>query len=417
MADLDRDLANRLTRLASAVPVAPSQLDPVHRTAVAARQRVRLAWITPLIALVVIVGLSALVGPRPSPGATPSLVSAPPSASSAIPTPFLPTEPVVSTSRDGDFDLVLRAGKHVYAPNEPIDITAALTYRGAAETVDISTDSGGPIVFGIFEKVYGEIQIGGLSDLMCKHSTLTRDQPLVSTFKKMGGFDGDHPQASQFQAFFADPQLRLPTGTWHIYAASGSPCLGSEIAYSLRAEIEIVVADDPMSTPGIPVATDWQDKPVYGGDDVGSVVLQLKSGHSRYEEGAPIDVVVSYWFADGPTLVASHFGPEAELSIDQLDATQPKQLLRVYDSACVDLGRVDGMQRDVAIGPGLMTFFRADVVPDGLDALFVDGSLRLPAGRWRITAVVAGTFGPCSAPGDQYQLRASIEIEVVKPAT
>lgn len=411
MSDLDRDLAERLSQLAAAVPTVSGQLDPVNRSAVIARHSVRMAWLTPLVVgVAAILGASVLSGPgaQPTPGATQSPRTSGTQGSSPD------KGPPVSTDRSSDFDLVLRAGKPLYAPDEPIDISASLTYRGALGSVEISTDSGGPIMFGIREQVYGEIHLGGLSLLTCKRSTLTGDQSLVEPFKKSGGFSGDHPQADQFRVFFEDPQLRLPEGTWHIYAWSSSPCMGSEVAFQLNTQIEIVVDDDPAATPGHPPATEYPFKPVYGGADIGLVVLQLKSERPTYEARAPIELAVDYWFADGPRLIASHFQPEVGLSIVQLDATDPEGRITVYDSACVDLGLVTGKERHVEVGPRLIAEVRGDALPETNDELFVDGQLRLPVGTWRISASVAGTFAPCSGDGESYELQASLEIEVVE---
>ena len=58
VADLDRELANRLGRLADAVPLSSAHLDPVHRGAVVARRGVRMAWFTPIAAGLVVIALA-----------------------------------------------------------------------------------------------------------------------------------------------------------------------------------------------------------------------------------------------------------------------------------------------------------------------------------------------------------------------
>jgi hypothetical protein len=333
----------------------------------------------------------------------------------AAPAPTEIANPTQSaTDRDGDFELTFRSDKTHYAPNEPIDVTAALTYHGRSQAVEITHDSGGPILFGIREKVFGAIQVGGLSLLTCGGTTLRRDDPIVKGFQKGGAFSNEHPEAEMHRAWMMDPELRLPEGTWHLYAASGGPCMGSGPTFGLMAEIEIVVDDNPTATPGHPAPTEWADKPVYGGADIGWVVLQLKSTHARYEAGEPVELEASYWFADGKPLVASHFQPELALAIEQLDATDPQTRAVIDDNACVDLGMVEGVERLLVLGPGNVTSMRADLVPPNFEDLFVDGTLRLPVGRWRISASVAGTFAPCGERGDPYVLAAAVEIEVVE---
>jgi hypothetical protein len=579
MAELDAELSARLSRLAAAVPVASGQLDVVHRDAVRARQQVRMAWLTPLVVLVVgVVAASALqIGPF-APGATPqpsgpitaatrhgdftlSMVAEkgtylegepidisaslsydggestvishgsgaggsaigfgidepifggarlepfwgpqceattllrdrplsvpfekttspvfdpgtsalalflldpelrlppgvwhvyavapfrligcfdtfgeietiemrveleitvlPRPGETPLPSDANPPEPTTAsqpgttaTDRDGDFGLVLEAGKPRYRPDEAIDVRAALTYHGGENAIDFATDSAGPIQFGIREKVFGEIDMGGISLLTCDTSTLRRNEPLVERFQKSGGFSGEHPDAEMFRSWMEDPELRLPEGTWHLWASVSAPCMGGEPAFSLHAEIEIVVDDDPTATPGHPAPTEWADKPVYGGDDIGWAALQLKSEHARYEAGTPIQLSAWYWFMDGqPDMVASHFGPELALSIEQLDVTKLQSLTVLYDTACIDLGKVEGTERRIALGPHNVMSYRAAAVPESAPALFVDDALQLPIGRWRISASVAGTFAPCGQPGEPYAMHTSLEVEVVQ---
>lgn len=584
MADLDSDLSRRLSRLADAVPTA--RLDPVHLRAVEARHRVRMAWMTPLVALVVIVVGSTLIGGRGHPGATSGpgvstpagpvaattrsgdfeltiraekgryeagdaigieasleylgqdpvdirhaqgarvpgrgIVDGPDTGGTGGPIGFGIVEPVLgdlnlgptwaesceltalepgavlrvpfskaagwsgddprsdeyeayfwdpvlrltagtwhvyavaefsigqcgaaqikmrvdltievvpgppapaegsagagpaTLDRDGPFSLELRAGKARYAPNEAIDVVSTLLFDGPGESIEFQHDSSGPIMFGIRERVFGEIDVGGISILMFDQTTLQRSVPYVKSFVKSGGIGGNHPDEAMFRSWMEDPVLRLPEGTWHLYAVAGGSMLDGDSVtggFSLSAEVEIVVDDDPAATPGHPAATEYPYKPVYGGADIGSVVLQLKSERPIYAAGAPIELSVDYWFADGPRLNASHFYPEVGWSLVQLDATDPEARFTVYDSLCVDLGLVTGMERHIEIGPRLIAAVRGDALPELNDELFVDGSLRLPVGRWRISASVAGTFGPCSGGGEPYELDASLEIEVVE---
>jgi heat shock protein HslJ len=68
MADLDAELATRLSRLAAAVPVSTGQLDVVHRDSVRGRSGVRVAWVLPIVVAVIAIatfGLLGLVGESP----------------------------------------------------------------------------------------------------------------------------------------------------------------------------------------------------------------------------------------------------------------------------------------------------------------------------------------------------------------
>ena len=201
MADLDRDLSNRLSRLAEAVPVSKGRLDPVHRGAVEARQRVRMAWVTPLVFLVVAVLLTSVLGIGPfAPGATDG--------------------PVSATTRSGDFELTIRSTRSRYAAGEPIDISASLTYLGQGGPIEIGHDigqDGSPIGFGVLEPIFEGYHLsGGVSRLMCHQSTVSPIEPINQPFRKTGGgYDGD---GAGFVAYMRDPVFWLPEGTWHPYA-------------------------------------------------------------------------------------------------------------------------------------------------------------------------------------------------------
>jgi hypothetical protein len=393
MTDLDVELSNRLARLADAVPVAAAHLDSVHRTAVQARQRVRMAWVTPAIALVtaaIVVGLFG-VGPSARAGAT-------------------------STVRDGDFQLTLRSAKARYTTAEPIDVVGELTYTGASASVVISADDAGPVLLSVREPVFGAIQLGGVSQLMCARSTLTRNTPVVVPFKKAGGFDGEHPQASQFQAYFEDPVFRLPAGTWHIVATAQSPCLGSEASFKLETEIAIVVSDDPNATLGLPAPTPWADKPVYGGDDIGNMDLQVESVHPTYKAGSPIDLDTWYSFAEGPPLATTPFIQEVAFSIVENDPVAAVVRTLAPDTGCGTTTVSPLEERHVRLDDTSVVLIKASDWPDESEAALKRGVLALPVGHWRITAVVRAKFGPCASPTETWEVHASVEFDVI-PST
>lgn len=173
-----------------------------------------------------------------------------------LPSPSQPPDVSQSfTETDGDFELVLTSDKRVYRPDEPIRIEARLTYHGSQSSMVIGHDMGSPISFGIAEKVFGLIQVGGLSLLTCEPTTLVRDEPLIEPFRKSGGvLDGQPHDEEMVMAWMRDPVLRLPVGTWHVTASAGSPCMGMGASFSVGGQLTIVVADDPHATSGPPIA-------------------------------------------------------------------------------------------------------------------------------------------------------------------
>jgi len=401
---LDRDLAERLERLAAAVPVRTGQLDPVHTSAVAARHRLRMRWLTPLIVLLLAALTYLLIN---------GVGNGPLRALRLDPQTNDATSPV-GTDRDGDFALTLRAGKSNYTPDEPIDVVASLLYDGDREAVEIRTDSSGPIMFGIRESVFGAIDVGTWSLLMCESSVLSADQPLLVPFSKGGGFDGEHPDAAKFREWLTDEELRLPEGTWHLYAVTQAPCLGGDVTFDLRTEIEIVVDDDPDATPGQPVATDWQDKPVYGGDDIGSMMLQVRSAHPTYDVGTPIDLDAWFSFGDGNEASLRPFQQRVEYTITHVDPNAATvDWPREMPLRCGSTMMAWGEERHVPLDPRDVVLIKATSWPDSATEALGRGQLVLPEGRWRITLVVRAEFGPCGSPTETWVTHASVEVDVI----
>jgi hypothetical protein len=245
----DLELRNRLDGLAAAVPVeTPGSLGKATTAGVRAGSASRLLAPAALVSLVavVLVGIAAglaRVGPfGPAASGANQSVGATPTKTST------PSENLgqVATDHDGDFELRLASDKSSYAPDEPIDVVASLVYRGQELSIDVVYQAPDPFAFGIRERIYGAIELQPLSRLMCapKHATLTRDAPLTQPFQKSGGFPGNDPRADSFTAFMRDPVLRLPSGTWHIYAVGGVGPGCAQLpspSASLEAELTIVV--------------------------------------------------------------------------------------------------------------------------------------------------------------------------------
>jgi hypothetical protein len=219
----DRDFADRLARLAAAVPVRSGQLDPVHAGAVAARHQLRMRWLSPLVALVIL----ALVG-----GALGSLT--------------VLNGPISATTRVGDFELTFRSEKARYATGEPVGLSASLTYVGPKPLVRIHHAYMTPLGFGFTEPVNG-VQLSPGWRMSCETEELLQGLPLVRGFRKSGGDNGDTPG---FLPFMNDPNLVLPAGRWHAYAVAyfGTGECGGGESFELRADLTIEVVDRPTPT-------------------------------------------------------------------------------------------------------------------------------------------------------------------------
>ncbi len=228
----DPELRDRLARLAAAVPVnepvsATPEAGHLVRGPVVWRRSApsRLAVATVVVATLAVVvwgGMTGRFGPA-GPG----------------------TSNVVN---DGTFELTLAASKSRYSASDPIVAHATLRYLGSDPSVTIFHSEIGPVGFAIDEPVPlaggGAVQLSAISRLMCTSSVLRPGIPLDVAFSKSGGNTAGSPPPSDdvVRAFFGDPVLRLPVGTWHLVALASlslDSCGGEK--HQLQARITIKI--------------------------------------------------------------------------------------------------------------------------------------------------------------------------------
>lgn len=199
--------------------------------------------------------------PTDTPGAqrSPSVASASPAGSLApvpgpsgrIPTiPGAPTGPEItggtaqlSESSDAAFRLTLETDQDRYRAGQPIRASATLTYLGPQDTVIAwGSSTPGLVGFGV-ESVDPPITIGAAFTADCSQHPMTRGTPVDYPFAKSGGFSEGEPLAPLYRAYFDDPELRLPEGTWTISAGasfySGAGC--GDALHELTASVTVVV--------------------------------------------------------------------------------------------------------------------------------------------------------------------------------
>jgi hypothetical protein len=166
-------------------------------------------------------------------------------------TPNASAGPVTGTAYDAPFKLWITASKASYGNGEAIDVTATLIYEGPEASTTIGHGGSTPIGFGIVEPVDG-VQLQPVVELNCARTTLTRGVALEQAFGKSGSNPDANPS---FSAFMQDPVLRLPPGTWHIYAEASfledPDCAGSQ--HDIRAEVTVTVstATAPTEQPAL----------------------------------------------------------------------------------------------------------------------------------------------------------------------
>ncbi|HUS61259.1 MAG TPA: hypothetical protein VMY34_03615, partial [Acidimicrobiales bacterium] len=369
MADLDRDLSSRLSRLAESVPVGRGQLDPVHTGAVSARQSVRLAWATPLVALIVVALAAGLA--KTSPAAPAS-------------------SPVVSAVRDGPFELTLTSNRSQYLLGEAIDVKASLTFHGPGGTVTIAHGHGSPVAFGVVERV-GKVFLVPAWRQSCELSALEREVPLVRPFAKSGSFSGDNPAASDAAGFFEDPVLVLPAGIWHLYVVAdfGVGDCGID-RHLLRTDIEITVADAPGPS------ADRSKSSISEGD----FELSLAAAKGTFSSDEPLDVIASL----------TYLGPDEHIVIHHLTwgplefgMWAPGVTLNPRGRwTCSDLEMTRGVPITEALGD-LGNGGTQFAVPHGLreitaSAQFSRGSCDAPPDAMETSIIVAVADGPDDIP-------------------
>jgi hypothetical protein len=389
MADLDSDLSRRLSRLAAAVPTSRTALDPVHRSAVEARQRVRMAWVTPLVVLVAAAAVVSLLDTSP-----------------------FGAETITATDRSGDYELTIRSAKPSYSADEPIVIEASLLYDGPESSVRISHGggaSGGPLGFGTVEPVIGSLRLGTVFD-MARHSTvLERGRQLTVPFAKGAGAFGNDPLIDQYTAYLEDPVLRLPPGTWHLIATAGFTGTGGDVG--LRAVIEIVVT--PAATSGPVEATPFTNGPVTDSVTSGPFILSMRSAKERYEPGESIGITaaLTYLGSDGSVEIRHAIGARESplgFGVDE-PVLGDLRLGPVWETACVSTT----MHASIPVD---QEFMKASAWSGGdpraaeYHEYVVSTGLRLPAGTWHVYSVAEFSVGECGA--DPIEMRVDLTIHV-----
>jgi hypothetical protein len=306
----------------------------------------------------------------------------------------------------GAFELTTRSEHGQYAPQEAIGVTATLTYKGPEETIDISHDGGtwggAPISFGVEEPVSGNLKLAPISDLMCAGSTLKRGSPFEVPFAKAGSFSDAGPMQSTYEAYFKDPVLRLPAGTWHVYALAdlglGHGCVDHSI--KLTATITIVIPDAAGGIPTHPRITSPPgpiDLPV--GDDTqdGAIQLTLTSPHGRYKAGDPIDVAAGLANGGSGAPITTYGGPDGPVIFSLRQVDGPVVIEPIVLTSCIEQVTLPAYE------PTQIPFKKSgnvaggDADPTYWRTWFADPILKLPAGTWEISATPNFVLGACGS--------------------
>ncbi|HET7026550.1 MAG TPA: hypothetical protein VFI28_02540 [Candidatus Limnocylindrales bacterium] len=148
-----------------------------------------------------------------------------------------------TTVRDDELALSIEVPNRIFRADEPIPITATLTYIGQADTVTLSSLYPDVVYFSL-EQLDGPLDTsGGANRLICHDSLLHRAVAQSIPFRKAGGYEASESEAPFWAAYYSDPLLRLPTGSWrvgaHLRTAIDDDC--SKANHSLDTAVDFSV--------------------------------------------------------------------------------------------------------------------------------------------------------------------------------
>lgn len=309
-----------------------------------------------------------------------------------------PPGPVQAATDDGVFRLGLATPHAVYAPGDAIEPIATVTYLGPDAEVRMS-HAAQAIGFRI-EEVGGERATGGGTRLPCRSTHLLKGEPIAQPFLKHGS-----PDEVFDQAWYEDPVLRLPPGTWRVVAmlnsTVGEDCRGEahrlEVANVIRvvdglpSSVATIAASPGAATmpprPSVvtppspspePAASAPSEGPVAGVTDDGMFRLELTTPSGIYSPDDAIGPVARLTHVgSGAAVTFGHSDPAVTFTIEQVGG-EGRQMTSGADDVCLSTT----LRRAEA---STIPFHKSGQIDLGFDlAWFQDPVLRLPAGTWRI---------------------------------
>lgn len=113
-----------------------------------------------------------------------------------------------------------------FEAGEPIDISALIVYTGPRSEVTLTGFDPNP-AFG-FQQLDGHDRQGPATHWDCEALDLVRDVALVLPFEKHGVFyPADLADSAAVEAYWAEPELRLPPGLYRFFVRAGGNLNGS----------------------------------------------------------------------------------------------------------------------------------------------------------------------------------------------
>ncbi len=127
--------------------------------------------------------------------------------------------PTERRAADDRFTLAVVVPRVEWSPDEAIDIRGSLAFHGPERRIDVGGSGSGLVTWSL-EQLDGPLDPGGGGTDDCRPHEIARDRPMDMVFTKSGGFGAGGPgtAAAAIRAYFEDPVLRLPAGTYRITA-------------------------------------------------------------------------------------------------------------------------------------------------------------------------------------------------------
>jgi hypothetical protein len=149
---------------------------------------------------------------------------------------------IASTAFDPEFVLTIATPRGRYAADEPIAISASLTYIGALPLAEASGSGSGLVGFAVTQ-VDGRLHMEPAWRASCAPYSFHHGETKAIPFAKSGGTWDENPDAEFWRHYFSEPELRLPRGQWRLSAVADfwtpDGCTGRR--HQLRAEIDVAV--------------------------------------------------------------------------------------------------------------------------------------------------------------------------------
>jgi hypothetical protein len=183
------------------------------------------------------------------------------------PPPSPSSEVVTASTVYGDYQLTVTSPRATWGTDEAIEVEATLKYLGAEQEVTLRGPGSGLIGFSL-EELTGDRIMGAAFNADCAPHTISPSEPISTPFIKSGGYSPDEPDAAFWEAFFADPELRLPAGEWEIIAGAafdeGDDCTTSPTYLTVAITLTVDGDGQPSAVPTEPAGPSVSPEPSAG---------------------------------------------------------------------------------------------------------------------------------------------------------